>query len=126
MLNHCYSQSESVIAYSYKAEDHILILLLDCNVGYSYSGGGFIMQEVFTYEKKGKGIIRTFGEEFSFRQRVDTLKIEKSSLQDVSGITYKKASSNRRDKLIENFIKRAAVTDCYKVFLEGISKCKDD
>lgn len=84
------------------------------------------MQEVFTYEKKGKGIIRTFGEEFSFRQRVDTLKIEKSSLQDVSGITYKKASSNRRDKLIENFIKRAAVTDCYKVFLEGISKCKDD
>lgn len=126
MLNRCYSQNESVTAYHHRAKDFNYILLLGCNVGYSYSGPHLFTDEVFTYEVKGDKIIRNFDSGYSSRQRVDTLVIDKKSLRDIDGLSLKEVSSKRRDELIEKYIQPSADAGFFKVFLERMRPCKDD
>jgi hypothetical protein len=126
MLNRCYSQNESVTAYYHRAKDVSYMLLLDCDVGYYYSGPHIPIDEVFTYERKGDKIIRHFDTEYSLRQRVDTLIIDKKSLRDINGLSLKEVSPRRRDELIKKYIQPSAGAGYYKIFLERISICKDD
>ena len=125
-MNRCYSQNESVTAYHHKAKDFDYILLLGCGVGYSYSGPHLFTDEVFTYEVKGGKIIRSFDSEYSLRQRVDTLIIDKKSLQDVDGLSLNKVSSKKKDELIKKYIQPSADAGFYKMFLKKINPCKEE
>lgn len=125
MLNRCYSQNESVVAYHHKAKDFNHILLLGCNVGYSYSGTHLFTDEVFTYEIEGEKIIRNFDPEYSLRKRVDTLMVSDRSLVDLNGLSFKKTNVKKRDELIEKYIQPSADAGFYRNFLEKISLCKE-
>ena len=120
-----FSQNESVIAFHHKAQDFHGIILLDCNVGYNYTGSHLFVDEIFSYEIKGDKIIRTFDTNHSFKQRVDTLIINKNSIQDVNGLSFKKVYSRKRDKLIERYIQPTADIGSFEIFLERTSACKD-
>ncbi|WP_209332867.1 hypothetical protein [Lunatimonas salinarum] len=126
ILNRCYSQSESVVAYYLKEKDFNHILLLGCNVGYSYSGPHLFTDEVFTYEVEGDKIIRNFDPEYSLRKRVDTLMITNRSLIDINGLSYKKTTVKKRDELIEKYIQPSTDSGFFKIFLEKLRLCKED
>ncbi len=123
-LTPLFSQSESVIAYHHKAKDYQGIMLLDCNVGYYYSGPHLFVDEIFSYEIKGDRIIRTFDTDHSFKQRVDTLIIKNNSVKDINGLSFKKVRSRKRDKLIERYILPTEDIGLFQIFLERTSACK--
>jgi len=126
MLNRCYSQSDSMAAYYHKAHDFNYILLLSCNIGYSYSGSHLFTDEVFFYELIGDKIIRTFDTDHSLRFRVDTLIVDKKSLRDADGLLLKKVSSKKRDRLIGKYILPSLEAGFYGVFIEKLKSCKND
>jgi hypothetical protein len=126
MLNRCYSQKDSLTAYYHRVKDVSYILILGCNVGYSYSGPHIPIDEVFTYKLTGDKIIRTFDADHSLRYRVDTLIVDKKSLRDADGLLLKKVGSKKRDELIEEFIQHSVDAGFYGVFLERLKSCKND
>lgn len=119
------SQSEPIIAYHHKAKDFQEIMLLDCNVGYYYSGPHLFIDEVFSFQIKGDKLIRTFDPDHSFKQRVDTLLIKKNSIQDINGLSFKKVKTRKRNNLIERYIHPIADIGVFEIFLERIGACQD-
>lgn len=124
-LNYCYSQSGSVTAYYYEAKGFNHILLLGCNLGYSYSGPHLFIDEVFAYKCTDNKIIRTFDTEYSLRYRLDTLVVNKKSLRNTDGIRLKKVSSRKRDELIKKYIQPSRNVGFYEIFLERLKSCKN-
>lgn len=125
MLNPCYSQNEGVVAYHHKEKDLNYILLLSCNVGYSYSGPHLFTDEVFTYEFEGDKIIRSFDPKYSLRKRVDTLVVNNRSLVDLNGLSLKRKNSKKRNEIIEKYIRPSADAGFYRNFLEKRDLCKE-
>lgn len=126
MLTHSYSQSNSATAYYHKKMDSNHILLLDCNVGYSYSGPHLFVDEVFSYKVMGDKIIRNFDPAYSLRQRIDTLVVKKKKLQCEDGLFFMRVSSKKRDELIEKLIQPSADAGFYNIFLERVRACKEN
>ena len=125
-LETMHTQDISLKAYCYEGNGFKVILLLGCNQGYLYSGPSLFTDEVFTYERKGEIIDRTFDPDYSLKPRTDTLSIKGKLLIDTDGLRLKKVRLNRQKELISKYVILSADAGLYSVFLKRLEPCSTD
>lgn len=122
-LKMSYSQ-ERVELYHSKSDKFTYLLLLGCEVGYTYTGPHLFVDEIFSYEKVGDRIIRTFDSSYSLKGRIDTLILKNEKrLFDHDGMIFKKVSPKRKNELIKKYIHPVADAGFYWSFLEMLKGC---